>query len=118
MKRIVCGWQRALFTPRGPASSGVAFPLPCREGLPVAEAVTSLLPRLAWRRPLWGQTLEHHRQREPSPALEKKSFYEMPQMRKRDGTRCFFAPHTVPAYHCPWCEIVAMDRIDPRYREK
>ena len=84
----------------------------------MAEAVTSLLPRLAWRRPLWGQALEHHRQREHPPALEKKSFYEMPQMRKRDGARRFFAPHTVPAYHCPWCEIVAMDRIDPRYREK
>lgn len=28
MKRIVCGWQRALFTTRGPATSGVAFPFP------------------------------------------------------------------------------------------
>lgn len=28
MKRIVCVWQRILFTTRGPATSGVAFPFP------------------------------------------------------------------------------------------
>lgn len=28
MKRIVCVWKRALFTTRGPATSGVAFPFP------------------------------------------------------------------------------------------